>query len=342
MIETDAINTNDEIEFNFPEPDEAVAAESEEQTDQEAKPQAESDVNTSEDSSSIEADINTESDEHTKKQKAAEAYKAREAKRKAREAELLAKQKADDEAKAAELESKKIDDAIKADYFDRQRGPMPDVNDDKYLNDDGTINNSLYNQDTISWHNSAPKQQSQEEVTTKTDEQRMQEARLQASMESDVEEVKSLVKNFDKYSEGADKFLGDMYPGANLNDVKKYISYLAISSDGDLNSAKIQTALSNPKAQKDFKEAFSSGVFNGTQYSQIKFLEKLQSKYFDEPMKTQEEKRKSRFSPPPQHTPNGTVNAMSKSVKAAHDKYLESGSVKDYQALQTARKLAKA
>ena len=57
----------------------------------------------------------------------------------------------------AKAEKDKRENEMYAYYQKQTLGPAPDVNDDKYLNDDGYIDTNKFSEDLLAYNNQLPK-----------------------------------------------------------------------------------------------------------------------------------------------------------------------------------------
>lgn len=300
MFETDESAT-EELVFNIEQPSDDVASEEEVSTEAESQPQVEAESQQTQELEVKEPVDISDGDENTEKQKAADtAYKLRAEKRRKQEAEKLAELKANEEASKVKADKDKRDAEMYEYYRRQQLGPKPDINDDKYLNDDGSINSEQFATDIIDYNSKIPESTESQGYQAKTQEQMQLEAQLHV-VKNDTDDVKSVLPNYNKVMESSDRFLetlGDV-KASEMND---FIAGIVHSHEGmGLNYAKVKASLSVKGAQNELLEARNTGSLN-TPYAQAKFFKELQSKYFDNPVK---KKKSNNTTPPPNVNTNG-------------------------------------
>ena len=281
MFETDE-NATEELSFNVEQPADDVASEAEVKPEAESQPQAEAESEQSQDLEFNKADEDSNSGDDTKKNPAEEAFKRREKQR--LEAERIAELKKQDEEAKAKAEKDKRENEMYAYYQKQSLGPAPDVNDEKYLNDDGYIDTNKFSEDLIAYNSQLPKSADSHEYKGKDEQQMQQEAKLHVIKHDDAE-VKKVIPNYNNVISSSDNFLGSLIEGANAETLNNAIAEVVQMHDGmGLNYAKIKASLSVKGAQKEFLQAIKDNNLTSP-YDKAKFFQGLQSDYFDKPLK---------------------------------------------------------
>lgn len=281
MFETDE-NATEELSFNVEQPTDGVAPEVEVKPEAESQPQAEAESKQSQDLEFNKADEDSNSGDDTKKNPAEEAFKRRERQR--LEAERIAElKKQDDEAKAKAEKDKRENDMYA--YYQKQKlGPMPDVNDDKYLKDDGYIDTGKFSEDLLAYNSQLPQSTDNQEYQAKKPEELQHQAKLHV-IKHDDKEAKEVIPNYNNVISSSDNFLGSLIEGTSADTFNDAIADVVQMHDGmGLNYAKIKASLSVKGAQERFLQAIKDNNLTSP-YDKAKFFQGLQSDYFDKPLK---------------------------------------------------------
>ncbi len=281
MFETDEKAT-EELVFNIEQPADDVASEAEVKQEAESQPQAEAESEQSQELEFNEADDNSNSEDNTKKNQAAEAFKRREQKR--LEAERIAELKKQDDEARDKADRRKRESEMYAYYQTQKLGPMPDVNDDKYLTEDGEIDTKRFSEDLLAYNSQLPKSTDDLEYKAKDDQQMQYEAKLHV-IKHDDKEVKEVIPNYNNVISSSDKFLGSLIEGTSADTFNDAIADVVQMHDGmGLNYAKIKASLSVKGAQERFLQAIKDNNLTSP-YDKARFFQGLQSDYFDKPLK---------------------------------------------------------